>query len=221
MPVPKELYRQSNVTLMVLCLLYTACYVIHGTVSGMPEVSRLEPGLWFSWQPFVVVLIAVAAVFEMREPRDETAAKYHSTTIFSARRRASISAYTVWGRTFGALSLVAVDLTYLAIKGVHCLSLDCVATPAAQCCAEGTLFGVALAAVAVQVLLGVTILYLCVRLPLLPSFYLHDPLDADIDDDEKNGYTSSSDKARGSVMTSAKASNSSLFDPDQMMRSIG
>lgn len=219
MPVPKELYRQSNVTLMVLCLLYTACYVIHGTVAGMPEVSRLEPGLWFSWQPFVVVLIAIAAVFEMREPRDETAAKYHSTTIFSARRRASISAYTVWGRSFGALALVAVDITYLVIKGVHCLSLDCVATPAAQCCAEGTLFGVALAAVVMQILLGVTILYLCVRLPLLPSFYLYDPLDADIDD-ENNGCTSS-DKARGSVMTSAKASNSNIFDSDQMMRSIG
>lgn len=176
-PLNKETYKHSNATVIVLCVLYTLAYLLHGTVAGVEQVSRLKPGLWFSWQPFAVVCIAVAALFQMKESTDKLNAEQHSTAVFVARRAAHISAVTVWGRCVFAASLFVVDLTYLLIHSIYCFSLDCTADPTAQCCAEGTLYGVALVGVLVQVLISGVMLFACIRLPYLPSFYMWDPID--------------------------------------------
>lgn len=187
MPLNWETYRHSNATVVILCTLYTLAYLVHGTVAGVDAVSRLKPGLWFSWQPFAVLSIAVASHYQMREPLDKTVAESHSTAVFSARRAAHIAAVTVWARCAFALLLLVVDTVYLLLHAVYCFSLDCPADPLAQCCAEGTLYGVALVGVLFQVLASGMMLFVCARLPHLPSFYLFDPIDAHIVPDRDAG----------------------------------
>lgn len=181
MPTNKEVYGQTNMSVLLLCVLYSAAYVLHGTLAGLDQVSRLRPGLWFSWQPLIVILIAVAAKYEMKEPTDKENAPHHSTALFAARRSAQMSAATIWCRCMFALALLVTDLAYLFIHGIYCFSLNCSVEPTAQCCAEGSLYGVALIGVLAQVVISALLLFVCSRLPFLPSFYLTDPLD--------NGYT--------------------------------
>lgn len=173
----KETYKQTNVAVSVLCAIYALAYVLHGTVAGLEAVSRLRPGLWFSWQMAALIAIALAGKYEMRECSDKTAATYHSTTVFAARRAAHISMVTIWVRSLLALLLFGIDLAYLLIHAVHCFSLDCTTDPTAQCCAEGTLYGVALVGVLIQAITALIMLWFCVRMPFLPSFYVWDPLD--------------------------------------------
>ncbi len=177
MQATKELSAASNVTVIVLCILYAALYLLHGTTAGVPQVSELQPGIWFSWQFLCVLVIAVAAQYELHPHQHPDAPASHSAAPFVARRSALITAVTMWLRAFLALLLFGVDLAYLIVRAVPCFQLDCTASPAAQCCAEGTLYGLALVGVLGQAVLALLMLFILARVPWLPRYYVRDPID--------------------------------------------
>lgn len=152
-------------------------YVVHGTTAGVSQVSELRPGIWFSWQGLAVFLIGLASQYEMQPHSHPDAPSSHSMAQLSSRRSSFMAALIVWVRAVLALTLFATDLAYLILHAVKCFSLDCTVDHAAQCCAEGTLYGIALVGVLLQVFLAAIMLYILGRLPWIPRYYIRDPID--------------------------------------------
>ncbi len=183
-PVPmmeEDLIGMTTTTVYYLMLGYAFCYMLHGTIAGLKAVSDLHPGIWFSWQFFIGVCLVAAAKVEMLAPRtmDREYERTHSAAAFVTRRSGLMTLITTWVRILMAASLLVIDSTYLIIHMVKCFSLDCPTDPAAQCCAEGTLYAVALAGVFLQVVIALAILYQLLRLGCHPTLLIRDPVDID------------------------------------------
>lgn len=172
----KALYPWTAQTLKLLAFSYLAFLCVPLALAGSRHVPALACGTWFFWQPLGTALIAtdLVAVLDTGEPHWDVT---NSVSYFVAKRAPSTAFWFTIARFIIALALAAVDIVYLVLNIIRCLSTDnnCTLNPDGLCCKEGNLVGTTLACVLFMAFIALAILYILARMPWAPTFWLRDP----------------------------------------------